>query len=126
MKQKNVYTLDRDDDKAVQLFVKLGMPRNLAKTLLYISQVDECKCADVEQGGDLRQPEVSTAMQVLRERRWVKKRDLKKKGKGRPVHIYTPTKNLSEILKAFEQEKIKEVESFKSDLSELKNLVVNR
>ena len=99
MKQKNIYTLDRDDDKAVQLFIKLGMPRNLAKTLLYISQVDECKCADVEQGVDLRQPEVSIAMQELRERRWIKKRYLKKKGKGRPVHIYTPTKNLSEILK---------------------------
>ena len=125
MKQKNVYALDRDDDKAVQLFVKLGMSRNLAKTLLYISQVDECKCADVEQGVDMRQPEVSIAMQELRERRWVKKRYLKKKGKGRPVHIYTPTKNLSEILKVFEQEKLKEVESFKSGLSELKNLVVS-
>ena len=126
MKQKNIYTLDRDDDKAVQLFIKLGMPRNLAKTLLYISQVDECKCADVEQGVDLRQPEVSIAMQELRERRWIKKRYLKKKGKGRPVHIYTPTKNLSEILKVFEQEKLKEVESVKSDLSGLKNIILNR
>ena len=126
MKQKNIYTLDRDDDKAVQLFIKLGMPRNLAKTLLYISQVDECKCADVEQGVDLRQTEVSIAMQELRERRWIKKRYLKKKGKGRPVHIYTPTKNLSEILKVFEQEKLKEVESVKSDLSGLKNIILNR
>ena len=126
MKQKNIYTLDRDDDKAVQLFIKLGMPRNLAKTLLYISQVDECKCADVEQGVDLRQPEVSIAMQELRERRWVKKRDLKKKGKGRPVHLYTPTKNLSEILKAFEQEKLKEVESVKNNISELKNIIKSR
>jgi len=48
MKKKNIYTLGADDDKAVQLFVKLGMPKNLAKTLLYIYQVDECRSADIE------------------------------------------------------------------------------
>jgi predicted transcriptional regulator len=123
MKQKNVYMFDKDDDKAVQLFVKLGMPKNLAKTLLYISQFDECKCADIEQATDMRQPEVSIAMQELHKKGWVKKRDLKKKGKGRPVHIYKPTVHLSEILKSFEQEKFKEVERVKSDISLLRNII---
>ncbi|EMR73371.1 putative transcriptional regulator [Thermoplasmatales archaeon SCGC AB-539-N05] len=118
--------LDKDDDKAIQLFAELGMPKNLAKTLMYISQVNECRSADVEQGADLRQPEVSIAMLELRKRGWVKKRDLEKKGKGRPVHIYKPTTDLSEILKAFEQEKLKEVETVKKDLSELKNIIESR
>ncbi len=126
MKQKNVYVLDNDDGKAIQLFVKLGMPKNLAKTLLYVSQFDECKCADVEQATDMRQPAVSVAMQELRRRGWVKKRDLKKKGKGRPVHIYKTTTDLSEILNVFEQEKLKEIESFKNDISTLKNIIQNR
>ena len=126
MKRKNLYVLDEKDDKAVQLFTELGMPKNLAKTLMYISQFDECKCADVEQGADLRQPEVSIAMQELRRRGWVKKRDLNKKGKGRPVHIYKPTTNISEIMKAFEQEKLKEVETIKNDITELKNLIQRR
>jgi len=126
MKQKNVYVLDNDDGKAIQLFVKLGMPKNLAKTLLYVSQFDECKCADVEQTTDMRQPEVSIAMQELRRRGWVKKRDLKKEGKGRPVHIYKTTTDLSEILNVFEQEKLKEVESVKNDISTLKNIIQNR
>jgi predicted transcriptional regulator len=129
MKQKNMFVLDEKDDKAVQLFTELGMPKNVAKTLMYISQIsqfDECKCADVEQGADLRQPEVSNAMQELKQRGWVTKRDLKKKGKGRPVHIYTPTKNLSEIMKNFEREKLKEVESVENDISELKNLIKSR
>jgi predicted transcriptional regulator len=126
IKRKNLFVLDEKDDKAVQLFTELGMPKNLAKTLLYISQVDECKCADVEQGADLRQPEVSIAMQELRRRGWVKRRDLKKKGKGRPVHIYKNTMSLSKIIKTFEQEKLKELETIKNDISELKNLTVNR
>ena len=126
MKKKNIYTLGADDDKAVQLFVKLGMPTNLAKTLLYISQFDECKCADIEHGADLRQPEVSRSMQELRKKGWIKKRDLKKKAKCRPVHIYKPTTNLSEISKAFELKKLKEIESVKNDISELKNIIESR
>jgi predicted transcriptional regulator len=125
MKQKNVYKLDKDDGKAIQLFVHLGMPKNLAKTLLCISQFDECKCADVEQVTDMRQPEVSIAMQELHRRGWIK-RELKKKGKGRPVHIYKTTTDLSEILNVFEQEKLKEVENVKNDISALKNIIQNR
>jgi predicted transcriptional regulator len=123
MKQKEVYMLDEDDERAIKLFVKLGMPKNLAKTLLFVSQFDECQCADIEQGADLRQPEVSIAMQELRKKNWVKKRNLKKKGKGRPVHIYKPATNLNEILKSFESDKNQEFENIKKDISELKTII---
>jgi len=123
MKRKRSFVLDEKDDKAVDLFAELGMPKNLAKTLMFISQVEECKSADVEQGADLRQPEVSVAMQEMRRRGWIKKRDLKKKGKGRPVHIYKLTKRLPEILTSFEKEKMKQVETIKNDLSQLQGLV---
>lgn len=126
MKQKEIYMFDEDDDRAIELFVKLGMPKNLAKTLLFISQFDECQCAEVEQGADLRQPEVSIAMQELRKRNWVKKRNLKKKGKGRPVHIYKSAIELSEILKTFEQEKMQELENIKKDITELKTIIEDR
>jgi predicted transcriptional regulator len=117
---------DDDDDRAIQLFVKLGMPKNLAKTLLYISQFNECQCAEIEQGADLRQPEVSIAMQELQKRNWVKKRNQKKKGKGRPVHIYKPAIELTKILKTFEQEKMQEFENIKKDISELKTIINER
>ena len=125
MKQKNIYILDKEDDKVIQLFAKLGMPKNLVKTLLCVSQFNECKGADVEQGANLRQPEVSIAMQELRRRGWAKKREEKKKGKGRPIHIYTSTADLTEIMTTFEQEKLQEVESIKKGISELKSIVQN-
>ena len=123
MKPKRSFVLDEKDDKAVKLFAELGMPKNLAKTLMYISQVEECRSAEVEQGADLRQPEVSVAMQEMRRRGWAKKRDLKKKGKGRPVHIYKLTKPLPQILKNFEQDKMKEVQTIRNDLSDLQSLI---
>jgi predicted transcriptional regulator len=123
MKRKRSFVLDEKDERAVELFTDLGMPRNLAKTLMFISQVDECKSAEVEQGADLRQPEVSVAMQEMRRRGWAEKRDLKKKGKGRPVHIYTLTKKLPQILNTFEQEKMKQVETIKKDLTDLQSMI---
>ena len=126
MKQKNSLVFDEKDEKAIQIFRELGMSKNLAKALLYIYQVDECRSAEIEQAADLRQPEVCVAIKELRRRGWVKKRDLKGEGKGRPIHIYTPTTHLSEIWKTFEQEKLKEVETIKNGISELKNIVNSR
>ena len=62
-------------------------------------------------------------MQELQKRGWIKKRDLKKKGKGRPVHIYKLSQPITQIVKKFEQEKLKEVDSVKKDLTSLKNLI---
>jgi predicted transcriptional regulator len=126
MKRKNMLVLDEKDEKAVEIFKELGMPKNLAKTLLYINQVDEFRSADVEQAADMRQPEVCIAIKELRRRGWVTKRDLKKEGKGRPIHIYTSTQKLSEILSDFEQKKLEEVETIKNDITELKTLINNR
>jgi len=126
MNRKKSFVLTKNDRKAARLFTELGMSKNLAKTLMYLSHVDECYSADIEQGANLRQPEVSLVMQELRRRKWVKKRFLKKKGKGRPRNVYKTTTHLSEILNDFEQEKLEEVEGIKGGISELKNLIGSR
>ena len=123
MKRKDSMALDEKDMKAVDLFEDLGMPRNLAKTLMYIFQVDECTSSDVEHGADLRQPEVSIAIQEMRRKGWIKKREKKKDGKGRPIHLYKMNKNLPDILKSLEQEKMKEVETIEKSLSKLFKIV---
>ncbi|MBS3748424.1 MAG: ArsR family transcriptional regulator [Candidatus Thermoplasmatota archaeon] len=123
MRRKRSMVLDENDERAVELFTDLGMPKNLAKTLVYISQCEECRSAEVEQGADLRQPEVSVAMQELRKKGWARKRDLKKDGKGRPVHVYKLTKPLPQILETFEQNKLREVESIKQNLDDLQSLI---
>ena len=126
MKTRANLALDKEDEEIIRLFTEIGMPRYLSKALMYISQVDECSSAEVERGTNLRQPEVSLAMQELRRRGWVKKRDLKKKGKGRPVHLYTSIIELSEIVTTIEQEKMKELEEAKNDIEELKNILLSK
>ena len=126
MKENTPYKLTKQDDKIVNIFTELGMPKNLAKTLTYISQVDECRSAEVEQGADLRQPEVSVAMQELKKKGWIDKRDLKKEGKGRPIYIYKLTSPLDIIISSFEKEKLQEIEAVKRHITELKILLVDR
>jgi predicted transcriptional regulator len=123
MTQNKTYKLNSQDEKVIKIFTELGMPRNLAKTLMYISNVEECRSAEIERQANLRQPEVSVAMQELHKKGWITKRDLKKKGKGRPVHIYKLNQPINQIVKKFEQEKLKEIESVKKDLTDLKNLI---
>jgi len=125
MKTKVNLALDKEDEEIIRLFTEIGMPKYLSKTLMYISQVDECSSTDVERGTNLRQPEVSIAMQELRKRGWVQKRELKKKGKGRPVHIYKTIVQLSEVVKTIEQEKLKEIIDVKNDITELKNIILS-
>ena len=126
MRKKEEDVLDNNDIRVVELLSEIGVSRNLAKTLMYISQVKECRSADIERGADLRQPEVSVSIKNLQNRGWVKKRDLKNNLKGRPIHIYNVTKDLSEILKVFENEKLEEIENIKNDISELKNIISNK
>ena len=118
--------IDPQDKKVIRLFKELGMPKNLVKTLLYISQINECRSIDIEQEANLRQPEVSIATQQLLEKGWIKKRNLRKKGKGRPTIIFRLAYSLDKILIKIEQEKIKEIENIKKDLSVLKTLIEDR
>jgi predicted transcriptional regulator len=126
MMEKNFTVLDKEDEKAVEIFTELGMPKNIAKTLLYIYQVEECKTSDIEQCADLRQPEVSIAIKELRKKGWIKTRTIKKDGKGRPNHVYKSATTLSNVMKSFEQEKLKEVENVQSDMAKLEQLIGNR
>jgi len=126
MKENTPYKLTQQDEKIVHIFTELGMPKNLAKTLTYISQVDECRSAEVEQGANLRQPEVSVAMQDLKKKGWIDKRDLKKEGKGRPIYIYKLASPLDNIIGSFEKEKLQEIEAVKRDIAELKILLDDR
>ena len=120
------HTLTPKDHEIINIFNDLGVPKNLAKTLLYVSEVDECRSSDIERGAGLRQPEVSIAMQELSDRGWIAKRNQKKEGKGRPIYIYSLQTPLTSIMREIEEEKTKEINNIQQDLEELKTLFEKR
>lgn len=114
--------LSRMDNEVIERLIFTGMSKNLAKTLVFLSKRDETTSVQIEKATGLRQPEVSLAMQELRRRRWVTKRDIKKEGKGRPVHAYRISKSFSRIISTIRNREDKKIEKIVKNMNELRSL----
>ncbi|HOE52478.1 MAG TPA: ArsR family transcriptional regulator [Methanomassiliicoccales archaeon] len=113
---------NKKDESLVDLLVNTGMPKNVAKTLAFMRKKEETTSVEIEIMTALRQPEVSIAMQELRRRKWVIKRDIKKEGKGRPVHAYKLAIPFDKIIETIEKEERKRIESIERNIEQLKAL----
>lgn len=105
MREETAKVLDEHDLEMVALLSRLGVNRNQAKVIVYLAQVDEALSNELEQGAEMRQPEVSVAVRALRNRGWVAKRDVPTEGKGRPRHSYRLRVPLARILDRIEEDK---------------------
>ncbi len=112
--------LSRRDETLVDLLIETGLSKNVAKTLVFLSKRDETTSVEIEKATGLRQPEVSIAMQELRRRKWVDKRDIKKEGKGRPVHAYRLSLPWSEVIGQLDREQQAKVDRIEAVRKKLK------
>ncbi|MDP8011382.1 MAG: ArsR family transcriptional regulator [Thermoplasmata archaeon] len=97
--------MDEKFNELSEILIQLGLPKNVAKTLAYLKYHDETMAVDIEFNAGLRQPEVSVAIQYLLKKGWIKRKNIKKEGKGRPVRLYRLAKPFEEIIKEIENEK---------------------
>jgi predicted transcriptional regulator len=110
----------KQDELLVDYLVNTGMAKNIAKTLIFLRRKNETTSVEIETTTALRQPEVSIAMQELRRRKWVLKRDIKKEGKGRPVHSYRLAMPFDSIIKQIEDEESRRIQKIELNLKNLK------
>ena len=118
-----VEELTEKDERVVGLLAETGLNKNIAKVVVFLSKVGEAISRDIERAANLRQPEVSLAMKDLKEWGWVKERELKKKGKGRPLKSYKLTRDLKDIVQELVERKREEIRKMEKDLEELEKLV---
>jgi predicted transcriptional regulator len=123
MKESLVRVLDDKNMEFIDLLRRLGMPRNVAMLITYLSNVEEASSREIEMGSSLRQPEVSMAMRSLRERGWVEEREVKHEGKGRPMKVYSLKMPIDQILRQFEEQKVQESAQSMESIQRLKSLV---
>jgi predicted transcriptional regulator len=114
--------LTKKDELLVELLMRTGLSKNIAKTLVYLRKKEETTSVEIESATSLRQPEVSIAMQELRRRKWVSKRDIKKEGKGRPVHSNKLALSFEKIIDTIEAEERKRIEMIEATIKQLKEL----
>ncbi len=112
-----------EDDRLSALLMQMGVPRNVAKALVYMKGKPETTSVEIEKNANLRQPEVSIAMRILKEHGWIVKRDIKKEGKGRPVHGYRLSKPFIDIIRELEEEQKKKIQDMQNVLGQIQNLI---
>lgn len=123
MKKLDIKQLDEKDEKLADALISLGMNRHVARTLAYLQNVDEATSVELETGMEMRQPEVSTAMKYLTERRWINEREEKKSGKGRPHKIYSLKVGFNDIIGELEKHRRKAVEEAQAKIERLKQII---
>ena len=113
---------DEKDLVFVQVLESLGMKRTVASVITYLKDLKERSSRDIEVATGLRQPEVSIAMQNLRERNWLTEHEIKSSGKGRPLKIYALQATIDEIINYYEAEKAQESTQTMVAIQKLKEL----
>ncbi|HLH86681.1 MAG TPA: ArsR family transcriptional regulator, partial [Thermoplasmataceae archaeon] len=87
----------------------------------YVRDKGEVTSVEIERETGLRQPEVSIAMQWLRRKGWINKRNMKKEGKGRPIHGYRLSKDFNEILEEIIQDLTNKINEIQENIEQLKS-----
>ncbi|MDD1685045.1 MAG: ArsR family transcriptional regulator [Methanoregula sp.] len=105
MKPQNVMFFTEKETDFVNLLIDIGTRKNVAQVLVFLANIPEATSRDIERGTDLRQPEVSLAMHYLIGQDWIKIRENKAEGKGRPVKIYSLSKPIDRIMNIIEKDK---------------------
>jgi len=106
----------------IQGLENMGMKRIVACVITFLKDLKERSSRDIEVATGLRQPEVSIAMQTLRERNWLNEHEIKSIGKGRPLKIYALRATIDEIINYYEAEKSRESARTSKAIQRLKEL----
>ncbi|MDS0256406.1 ArsR family transcriptional regulator [Thermoplasmatales archaeon AK] len=113
--------LSEMNDKLAKYLIISDIPRSVAYTLVYVRDKGEVTSVEIERETGLRQPEVSIAMQWLRRKGWINKRNMKKEGKGRPIHGYRLSKDFNEILEEIIQDLTNKINEIQENIEQLKS-----
>jgi len=111
MVEKTIQVFTEKEGEFVDLLVRIGTQKTVAKTLVYLAKMKEATTRNIELGADLRQPEVSVAMKSLAGKGGVKSREIHPEKKGRPIKIWNLTMPVPKILDIIGSEKQAELNS---------------
>ncbi len=122
MKTIAVKQLDKKDEEIADSFISLGMSRPVARTLAYLLNVDEATSSELEKGTGLHQPEVSIAVKQLKEWDWIKERERKKPGKGRPYKVFSLKIGFNKVISQLEKQNNNVAYEIESKIERLKDI----
>jgi len=124
MRTENVTYFSEEEEAFANLLIAIGTRKSVAKVLVFMAGTPEATSRDIEHGTDLRQPDVSLAMNYLTARGWIATREQKTESKGRPIKIYTLAQPVEVIMDSIETEKKKEATHQLAMIQKLRDFVL--
>ena len=115
--------MDDNEHEMVMLLQKLNVSKPVAKALACLLSTDRITSREVERTSRLRQPEVSIAMNYLKENNWIDVEEVKnKQGKGRPMKVYSLIVPMDEIINFIEKRVLDENQIMLKNIENLRCL----
>lgn len=114
--------LTQKSEKIVKLLYEAALKKNTARIIVYLHTAGEADSRKIERSTGLRQPEVSLAMKELKNWGWAKEKEIKKKGKGRPLKSFKLATDFKEVIREMVDKKKEEQKKAEKELQELENL----
>jgi len=112
------------EQNAVKTLQHIGFSRMEAQVILFLLKTGGITARDIEEGTNLRQPEVSQGTNALINRKWIKTSKIQTKGKGRPHYKYYLAKPKKEILDDIQREIWKRIEQEQQNLITVRELLL--
>jgi len=122
-KESSVKVLDNEDIEFADILHSLGMQRRVAIVITYLANAGEASSREIGHATRLSQPEVSVAVRDLHDENLISELEVKTGGKGRPSLVYSLIEPIDDIIKRFEDEKLRENAEAMESIQKLRGLV---
>ena len=119
MRTETIQYFSEREEEFVNLLIDIGTKKNVAKLLIFLANVPQASSRAIEQGTDMRQPEVSIAMKYLLDRGWINVQAEPDEHNGRLKKIYKLAVPMQKIMDLIEKEKSQEA---KDQLARIKKM----
>jgi predicted transcriptional regulator len=122
MEEDDLFSMNETQREIAKLIRRLHLSKPVARTLACLSCGEEVSSRKIESMSQLRQPEVSIAMNfLLKKKGWVEYEEIKRnEGKGRPIKVYKLAVPMESIIESIEQEILSENQILLDNINRLK------
>jgi predicted transcriptional regulator len=117
------HQLANHERSITEALIGLGTPPHVAKVMICLHVHGAASSKILQERCDIRQPEVSLAIQELKKRSLVEINHSEAKGRGRPSHIYDLSEPVALGIGQFVSETEQRIEALQQGVSNLKDLV---
>ena len=125
MKYTQTAQMDEMDNEIVNILTRIGMAQNTAKVFVAIIELDNPDTKQIMQFTGIMQPQISVAIQKLRELDYINVETEKTEKQGRPIQFFSLKKSINEIIFDIEETVQRKIDAERQNIARLRELTEN-